>query len=72
MDEIILRLCKESSDTGGTLPETAHTVRFIKNLIEKAAEREQLKGVRVVGYEVRSLDELKLSKPRKDVLADPS
>jgi hypothetical protein len=67
MDEITLRLHKGSSDTGGTLPDTAHDVRFIKNVIEKAVERGQLKGVKVVGYEIRNIDELKPSKPKKDV-----
>lgn len=70
MDEIILRLRKESSNTGGTLPDTAHAVRWIKNLIEKAVDREQLKGLQVVGYEIRNLDELQASKPRKDVSVD--
>lgn len=67
MDEIVLRLHKESSGTGGTLPDTAHAIRWIKNLIEKAVERDQVKGLSVIGYEIRNVDPLTPSKPKKDI-----
>lgn len=67
MDEIVLRMTAESSSTGGQIPETAHHVRHIKNIVEAAVKRGQLPGVKVVGYEMRNLEEMTSSKPRKEV-----
>ena len=67
MDEIVLRMTVDASNTGGQVPEVGHHVRHIKNIIEAAADRGQLPGVKVVGYEMRNLDEMEPSKPRKAV-----
>ena len=69
MDEIILRMTKESTKTGGGIPDVAHHVSFMKKLIEGAVGRGQLPGTKVVGYEMRSLDEMEPSKPRMDATA---
>jgi hypothetical protein len=67
MDEIVLRMTVDAATTGGQVPEVAHHVRHIKNIIEAAEKRGQLPGVKVVGYEMRNLSEMTPSKPRKEV-----
>ena len=65
-DEFVIRYRMEGSGTGGQVPDVAHALYFLKKLAEGAVQRGQLhNSLKVVGYEIRNVEEMLPAKPRK-------